>query len=296
VLLLLIAYLSLTGEGLCSLLSTRSKPNEIRSQHRGCQYTDSAVGLTLRTKEVNEEKERMMSQTRAVLFDFGGTLFDYETLAPGERDSIVALARWAGAKEEARDILRAYRASLKRVFYAYLPRPYYLHRDMFRDALLGMAESLQIMLTDAQLARYRALQWARRAHDFILREGVRETLAELRSRDLHVGMVSNVDDDQLQHMLELAGIEPLFHSILSSEAVQSCKPDPVIFTEALRRAGCAPQDAMFVGDSLQQDIAGANRVGLRSVLIWSDPEREPRIGEHQPQHVIRRIPELLDLL
>jgi putative hydrolase of the HAD superfamily len=97
-------------------------------------------------------------------------------------------------------------------------------------------------------------------------------------------------------MLELVQLEPHFDSILSSEAAQSCKPDPSIFQEALRRAGCPPQEALFVGDSLQQDIAGANRVGLRSVLIWSDAEREPTIGEHAPQHVIRRIPELLDLL
>jgi putative hydrolase of the HAD superfamily len=237
-----------------------------------------------------------MTQTQAVLFDFGGTLFDYETVAPGERESLVALARWAGSGEDARVILRAYRASLKKVFYHYLPQPYYLHRDMFRDALLGMAEQLGVTLTDEQFARYRALQWERRARDFTLREGVRETLEALRSRGLHIGMVSNIDDDQLEHMLELAQLKPHFDSILSSEAAQSCKPDPSIFQEALRRAECSPQEAMFVGDSLQQDIAGANRVGLRSVLIWSDAEREPTIGEYAPQHVIRWIPELLDLL
>jgi 2-haloalkanoic acid dehalogenase type II len=235
-------------------------------------------------------------QTRAVLFDFGGTLFDYETVASGERESIVALMRWAGSGEDARAILRAYRASLKKVFYQYLPQSYYLHRDMFRDALLGMADSLGVTLSDEQLARYRALQWERRARDFVLREGVRKTLGELRARGLHVGIVSNVDDDQLTHMLELAQLEPHFDSILSSEAARSCKPDPSIFHEALRRAGCLAQEALFVGDSLQQDIAGANRVGLRSVLIWSDAEREPTIGEHQPRHVIRRIPELLDLI
>jgi putative hydrolase of the HAD superfamily len=237
-----------------------------------------------------------MTTVRAVLFDFGGTLFDYETVAPGERESIVALARWAGAKEDAKEILRAYRGSLKRVFYDYLPRPYYLHRDLFRDALLGMAESLQLTLTDDQFARYRALQWERRARDFVLREGVLATLAALRERGLHLGIVSNIDDDQLGHMLELSQLEPHFHSVLSSEYAQSCKPDSGIFTEALRRAECDPHEALFVGDSLQQDIAGANRLGLQSVLIWSDPERDPTIGEHAPRHVIRKIPEVLELV
>ena len=237
-----------------------------------------------------------MTQIRAVLFDFGGTLFDYETVAPGERESIVELARWAGVEADSREILRAYRGALKRVFYDYLPRSYYLHRDLFRDALQGMADSFGGALSDDLLARYRERQWERRARDFVLREGVRETLDALRDRGLHLGIVSNIDDDQLGHMLELSQIEPHFHSVLSSEYAQSCKPDPGIFSEALRRAACAPHEALFVGDSLQQDIAGANRVGLRSVLIWSNPDREPTVGEHQPKHVIRRIPELLELL
>jgi len=237
-----------------------------------------------------------MTQIRAVLFDFGGTLFDYETLAAGERESIVELVRWVGVEADPKTILRTYRAALKRVFYQYLPRSYYLHRDLFRDVLLGMTESFGVTLTEEHLARYWAQQRQRRAQDFVLRDGVPETLSTLRARGMHVGMVSNVDDDQLTHMLELARIEEHFDSILSSEKAQSCKPDPVIFSEALRRAGCLPEEAFFVGDSLQQDIAGANRLGLRSVLIWSDLDREPPAGKPQPRHVIRRIPELLDLL
>ena len=237
-----------------------------------------------------------MTRVRAVLFDFGGTLFDYGALAAGERDSIVALARWAGAAEEPPVILRAYRAALKRVFYQYLPRPYYLHRDLFRDVLLAMAENLKVIITEEQLARYRALQHERRERDFVLREGVPETLTALRAHGCHLGVVSNADDDQFAHMVKLGRLEPYFDSLLSSEQARSCKPDLAIFHEALRRADCAPEEALFVGDSLQQDVAGANRVGLQSVLIWSDADREPPAGEHRPRHVIRHIPALLKLV
>ncbi len=237
-----------------------------------------------------------MTRVRAVLFDFGGTLFDYATLAAGERDSVVALARWAGVTAEPAVILRTYRAALKRVFYQYLPRPYYLHRDLFRDVLLAMAEDLKTTITEEQLARYRALQHGRRERNFALREGVHDTLAALRARGCHLGIVSNADDDQFAHMVELGQLQPFFDSLLSSEQARSCKPDLVIFQEALRRADCAPEEALFVGDSLQQDIAGANRIGLQSVLIWSDLDREPPSGEHQPRHIIRHIPSLLELV
>jgi putative hydrolase of the HAD superfamily len=237
-----------------------------------------------------------MTQIRAVFFDFGGTLFDYATIAPGERESIIELARWGGVEADPQVIRRAYRAALERVFAEYLPRAYYLHRDLSRAVLHEMTRSFAAALTEDHLTRYWTMQRQRHARDFVLREGVRETLSMLRARGIHVGLVSNIDDDQLTHLLALARIEEQFDSILSSEQARSCKPDPSIFSEALRRAGCPPHEVLFVGDSLQQDIAGANRVGLRSVLIWSDPDRAPPAGEHQPRHVIRQIPEVLDLI
>ncbi len=237
-----------------------------------------------------------MSQARAVLFDFGGTLFDYETLAPGEREVLISLARWAGIEADEHAIRRTYRAALKRVFYEYLPRPYYLHGDLFGEVLHALAKEYGATLSDDLLARYRAAQFERRAQDFILRDGVRETLEQLRSQGLHLGIVSNVDDDHFSQMIELSQLEPYFDSLLTSEQAQSCKPDAGIFHEALRRAGCAPSEAFFVGDSVQQDIAGANQLGLRSVLIWSRDDQSPPDRDPRPQHVIRRIPDLLTLL
>jgi 2-haloalkanoic acid dehalogenase type II len=237
-----------------------------------------------------------MPKIQAVLFDFGGTLFDYETVALGERESIIDLASWAGATCESQEILRAYRGALKRVFYEYLPRSYYLHRDLFQDVLQAMARELDVSFTEEQFARYRQSQWQRRERDFTLREGVIDTLTTLRERGCHLGIVSNIDDDQLKHMIELSGLQRHFDSILSSEQAQSCKPDSRIFAEALRRADSPPDATFFVGDSLQQDIPGANRAGMQSVLIWSSTTSEPAPGEDRPRHVIRQIPDLIDLL
>ncbi len=233
---------------------------------------------------------------RAVLFDFGGTLYDYRALEPGDRESLVALARWAGVEAPPEEIRRAHRDAMRRVFHGYLPRRFYLHRDLFRDAVVGMLESFGVGADEAHLERYRELQWEMHRRDFVLREGVVDTLRALRARGLHLGLVSNIDDDQLEHLIELAEIGALFDSALSSEQASSCKPDPAIFEEAVQRAGCAPDEALFVGDTLAQDIAGANRAGLRSVLLWHREDREPPEGEPAPRYVIRRIPDVLDLV
>ena len=180
------------------------------------------------------------SATRAVLFDFGGTLYDYACLATGDRECLLALAQWAGIDADEVAIRRAQRDAMRRVFHVYLPRRFYLHRDLFRDAAAGMLESFGVTPDAEHLERFRQMQWDRHRRDFVLRDGVIDTLQALRARGLHVGMVSNIDDDQLDHLIDVAGLRDYFDSLLSSEAAGACKPDPAIFSEALRRAGCAP--------------------------------------------------------
>jgi 2-haloalkanoic acid dehalogenase type II len=234
--------------------------------------------------------------TRAVLFDFGGTLYDYETLAPGDQQSLQLLADLAGCGADSRAVQRAYREALRRVFRGYLERSFYFHRDMFRDAAVEMLRELGSEADPDHLERYRRSQWEFHRRDFRLRERVPETLTEIRRRGLRLGIVSNIDQDQLEHLSELAGLERYFDWLLSSEEAGSCKPDSRIFAEALRRAECRPEEALFVGDSLSQDIVGANRAGLRSVLLWHRPDREPPADREKPHHVIRGIPEVLDLV
>ena len=237
-----------------------------------------------------------MSRTRAVLFDLGGTLYDYATLEPGNREALTSLARWAGCQKSEHEIAQAHRDALRDVFYDYLPRSFYLHRDLFRDALLGMAKRLGLSLTDELFERHRELQRHVQARDFQLRDGVLSTLESLRARGCYLGIVSNIDDDQLEQLIALGELEGRFDDLLSSEAARSCKPDRAIFEEALRRATCAPEDAFFVGDTRLQDIDGANRMGIRSVLLWHRDDRSPSEREPHPRHVIRRIPDLLDLV
>jgi len=238
----------------------------------------------------------MTRSTKAVLFDFGGTLYDYALLETAERESLVELVRSSGLKTSADDVVQAHRAALRQVFRDYLPRSYYLHRDMFRDAVVDMLRSLGANADDGQLDRYRALQWSWHTRDFQLRDGVRETLAQLRARGVQLGLVSNIDDDQLNHLMGVAGLRDAFDWLLSSEQVGSCKPDPAIFAEALRRAGCPPQEVLFVGDTLLQDIAGANRAGMRSVLLWHRDDRPPPDHGPRPHHIIRRISDVLTIL
>lgn len=54
------------------------------------------------------------------------------------------------------------------------------------------------------------------------------------------------------------------------------KPQPGIFEHALGLAGCPPGAAMMVGDSLEKDIAGAGRAGLRTAWMRRYEHLSPR--------------------
>jgi 2-haloalkanoic acid dehalogenase type II len=237
-----------------------------------------------------------MALIKAVLFDFGGTLFDYAVLEDAERQCLAEFMRFLGLDVEARLVHRAYRTALGKVFSSYLPRKFYLHRDLFKDAVLEMLRILGTTPDPGAYDWYRDRQWELHKRDFQLRPGVLDTLTTIRAKGVHLGIVSNIDEDQLQHLLEISKIEAYFDSVLSSEKTRSCKPDSAIFNQALDAADCLSREALFVGDTPVQDIAGANQAGMKSVLIRPGDADDPLPEPQRPKYIIREIPELLELL
>jgi putative hydrolase of the HAD superfamily len=127
------------------------------------------------------------------------------------------------------------------------------------------------------------------------REGVGETLAALRRRGLFLAIVSNIDNDQFHPLWERIGLDPYFDAITTSEEARSCKPHPEIYRHALDKAGdVAPEEVVFVGDSLEFDVVGANALGMTSVLITDPPSQVE--GDEDPDYVIESIPEVLQII
>jgi len=62
---------------------------------------------------------------------------------------------------------------------------------------------------------------------------------------------------------------------VSSAGAGVRKPDPAIFAPALELAGCRPDEALHVGDTAEEDVAGARAAGIRSLLI----DREGGVGD-----------------
>jgi len=94
------------------------------------------------------------------------------------------------------------------------------------------------------------------------------TLQTLRQQGYRMGLISNAGDDQdVQMLIDKAGVRGYFDIILTSAAQGIRKPNPRIFYQALQHWGTHPERAAMVGDTLGADILGARNAGVYSVWI-----------------------------
>lgn len=74
--------------------------------------------------------------------------------------------------------------------------------------------------------------------------------------------------EEVQHIkLVSSGLKPFFKEIVTSEEAGVKKPDPEIFTYALRKADASVTESLMIGDSLEVDIIGAKNVGMDQVFF-----------------------------
>ena len=91
-------------------------------------------------------------------------------------------------------------------------------------------------------------------------------LTALRGTGHRLVIVSNWDCS-LPDWLGPPGLLELVDGVVTSADVGATKPDERVFRHALELAGVGPKQAIHVGDSLENDVAGARRVGIRAVLL-----------------------------
>jgi putative hydrolase of the HAD superfamily len=205
------------------------------------------------------------------------------------------LARHHAITAPIEEIRRIYRRTFARKMAEFLPRPFYLHRDLFSEARVDLLTALG---ADPNQSNEPSLYETQSEVGFAAvrpREGVGETLTALRRRGLHLAIVSNIDDDQFHPLWQRIGLGPYFDAVTTSQEARSCKPHPGIYRHALGKAGeVAPEEVVFVGDTLDFDVVGANALGMTTVLITDPPTQVE--GDEDPDYVIETIPEILQIV
>jgi putative hydrolase of the HAD superfamily len=107
----------------------------------------------------------------------------------------------------------------------------------------------------------------------------REVLPMLKaiSNITKIGIASNSQSLFTLPELSKFGISQYFESIVFSSDVQAGKPNPKIFQTILKGMGVQPEDAIFIGDNIFDDVWGAKQVGMK--VIWIDRGHKTRIPD-----------------
>ncbi len=114
------------------------------------------------------------------------------------------------------------------------------------------------------------------------------------SQSSHVGLITNGPSRIQRDKIARLAIGDLFELILVSEEEGIWKPDPLIFHRALDRFEIEADEAIYVGDSAEHDVAGARAAGITSVWINRRGREWP--GGVRADHEISSLIELPALL
>jgi len=213
--------------------------------------------------------------TRAVVFDLWDTLVDFDPVAGRAFQDQVA-ARLGRDPDEFAALWvegRSVRES-----------------GTLRDYLLGIGapEELVDEVVEMRCDSTRSL--------LVPRPGAVETLVKLRERGYGVGLITVCSED-VPHLWPETPFAKLFDAAVFSCSVGLRKPDPRIYQLACEELEVELEEAMFVGDGANDELAGAQRVGMRVVLIHRPGEEPPWPEAREWQGPrITAIPQVLSLL
>jgi HAD superfamily hydrolase (TIGR01549 family) len=117
------------------------------------------------------------------------------------------------------------------------------------------------------------------AEHFELFDDALPVLGELRAQGLKLGLVSNtgrnLDEFVAHHGLEV-------DAALGSGAFGRTKPHPTIFRAVLERLEVEPSGAAMVGDSPEDDVAGARAAGIERAFLLDREDRYPEVDDRLP--------------
>jgi putative hydrolase of the HAD superfamily len=213
---------------------------------------------------------------RAVLFDLDDTLYDLRTHWAGRLRLALAhvLARHPDLNGD--ELVR--RGVAEKIYLAQLA-DYLRTNGVTDEALIGMAD-----------ATYRRVWF----EEMQLAEGATEILDLLRGR-AKLGLVTNGPSWTQRTKIDILGLEQAMDVLIVSGEVGVAKPDPAIFRLALDRLGVAPEHALYIGDSVENDLGGAEAAGIACVWVNRHGDALPSTAP-RPLATVRSLCELPQLL
>jgi HAD superfamily hydrolase (TIGR01509 family) len=221
-----------------------------------------------------------MTDTRAVLFDYGRTLvtFEYPTeeLLEVMREFRPRIASALGVPApEAEAILETVLLPLEKVIES-MSEDEVDYMDVYRDAWakvgLQLPDGLLHEILDAE-----QMCWDRAVR---LDPDALQVLSWLGVHGVKRAVCSNAPfpPAMMRRQVDTNGISEVVDAVVFSSEVGRRKPAPEVYSAALNAIGVDARHALFVGDRMREDYEGPRALGMRAVIITAHAEERPPDG------------------
>jgi putative hydrolase of the HAD superfamily len=239
---------------------------------------------------------------RGVIFDLGMTLIqfngDWNAVLEESWRSLAEYLIDEGYGIDKRQFVRSFRELSESRFYErtveYIEQP---TTDLFHQVMTRLGYPiLSVELIDQAMERFYSVS---EAH-WVPKDGVNSVLDGLKRDDRRLALISNAGDmPNVHRLLDKGEFRHYFDPILVSAAEGIRKPHVEIFDKVCKAWKIKPEQIVMVGDSLMEDILGAQRAGMHQIWLKEHvdtPENRTIADDVQPEAIAAMFHELPDII
>ena len=214
-------------------------------------------------------------EVEAVLFDFEGTLVDFQWQLRAAVDECLAALEAVG---------------YQRQWYGHEPNYASIYNDTlaFTAKATGPADTEWVMaIIDAVYDKYDADAESR----WSLYPDTLDMLSTLDDHGFPIGLVSNIGKNALQAAMNRLGLSQRLKVIVSRDDVEQLKPHAGGLVQAAKALNIHPAHTIFIGDS-RKDVIAARNAGMRAGFIAGGEDSRQALHESPADIEINRLGEL----
>ena len=225
-----------------------------------------------------------MAKIKALFFDIDDTLYDSSKLAKMARKNSINAMIDAGLPEK--DELKVFEI-LKKIIKKFGSNYPHHYDELIKE--MGGSWDPKIIAAGVVAYEHTKVGYLKPFPKVV------PILLEIK-KNYKLGVISNGLAIKQWEKLVGLGVHHLFNTVVTSEEEGFEKPDQQIFTHAVKKMGLKPEECIMVGDRLDNDILGAKKSGMLTILIKNDNEGKMSTDDEKPDFIINEFSELIEIL
>ena len=219
-----------------------------------------------------------MNNTKAIVFDAYGTLFDVNSAAEKCKDKI---------GDQWETFANYWRTT--QLEYTWLRSLMKKHKDFWQITEDSLDKSMLTFKIDKSM-RNVLLNLYKELSTF---PEVKSVLEELKKKSIKLAILSNGTPSLLSNLVKNSNLENLFDDVFSIEEVKIYKPDPKVYDIPINKYKVKKEEITFLSANTW-DVSGGGNYGYNAIWVNRSNNVFDKL-DYTPKYEVKNLKELLNL-